>query len=60
MMQATPLTSESHKPYLSEEVMLGIDSVHLAVTLKGEQHTFDDKYEMERFLRALWEQEVSV
>lgn len=59
MMQATTRPAESgYKPYLAEDVMLGIDPVHLSVTLMGEQHTFDDKNEMERFLRALWESEV--
>jgi len=59
MMQASHLSSEGFKPYLAEEVVLGIDPVHLSVTLMGEQHQFDDKIEMERFLRVLWEQEIT-
>lgn len=58
MMQASQQRSESFQPRLVDEVMLGIDPVQLSVTLRGEQHQFDDKIQMERFLRGLWEAEI--
>lgn len=59
MMQTAAHMECGDKPHLAEEIMLGIDPVHLSVTLQGEQHQFSNKGEMEDFLRNLWEQQIA-